>query len=286
MSSGSTGRHTGRGPKQPTLPRQGDHDEPAQDRHARGLARRPQRAAGEGKEPDQAARRAQRRTPEPAHGRDHQGLPVRRPGRHGAADRHLRRPPPAHHLPLHVPPGVGGRLPQLLRRHRRAVTGLHGAPPCAGHQLRDGVPGTAGQAAALEGQEGMGRALVLVLRVRLQLRLRRHDRCLPRLRPVQLPLTRRVRGRRPGEHEDGRPALRHARPELLPAGRRPHIPHLLPVRPRPGVDRRLLLLPRPHRPRTARGVGGTRRPQRVRQVGNPGLHVVIGSLTGSEPGTE
>ena len=34
--------------------------------------------------------------------------------------RPLRGPPAAHHLPLHVRPRVGGRLPELHRRHRRA----------------------------------------------------------------------------------------------------------------------------------------------------------------------
>ena len=33
-------------------------------------------------------------------------------------------------------------------------------------------------------------------------------------------------GRGPGEHEDGRPALRHAGPELLPTGRRRRAPHV------------------------------------------------------------
>ena len=62
---------------------------------------------------------------------------------------------------------------------------------------------------------------------------------------------------------DRRAALRHARPQLLPAGRRPGLPHLLAVRPRARVHRRLVLLPRPHGPRPAGGLGGAQGPQRV-----------------------
>ena len=43
------------------------------------------------------------------------------------------------------------------------------------------------------------------------------------------------------------------------AGRRPRVPHVLAVRPRPRVHRRLVLLPRPHRARPSGGVGGARR---------------------------
>ena len=85
------------------------------------------------------------------------------------------------------------------------------------HHLRARVTRAAREARAVQGEEGLVPALVLVGRRRLQLRLRRHDRRLPWVRRVQLPLARRVRGHGRGEHEDGRPALRHARPELLPA---------------------------------------------------------------------
>ena len=92
-------------------------------------------------------------------------------------------------------------------------------------------------------------------------------------RRVQLPRQGRVRG-----HGVGllrlRPALRDARPKLLPPSRRARVPHLLPVRSRPGVHRRLLLLPRPHRARPARAVGGTQGTQRVRKVRHPRLRVL------------
>ena len=70
----------------------------------------------------------------------------------------------------------------------------------------------------VEGQAGLGPSLVFLRRLRLQLRLWRHDRLVPRLRYLQLPHSRRVRRHGPGEHEDGRTALRHAWAELLPAG--------------------------------------------------------------------
>ena len=53
---------------------------------------------------------------------------------------------------------------------------------------------SAGQARALEGATGLGPALVLVVRDRLQLRLRGHDRREGRQRAVQLPHQGRVRG--------------------------------------------------------------------------------------------
>ena len=154
------------------------------------------------KELTHATGRAEHRTTQPADGRDRQGLRVRRTGREGAPDRPVRGPAAADHLPLHVPSGVGGRLPELHRRHRRAVARLPRAPPHPRHHVRHGVAGAARQARALEGQAGLGHPLVLVGRHRLQLRLRRHDRRVPRLRRVQLPHARRVRGDGPREHED------------------------------------------------------------------------------------
>ncbi len=114
-------------------------------------------------------------------------------------------------------------------------------------------------------KNGLGHSLVLVVRHRLQLRLRGHDRRVCRPGRVQLPHARRIRGHGRGLLPVG-PALRAAGPELLPPGRRAGVPHLLAVRPRPRVDRRLLLLPRPHRPGPAGRVGGAQGPQRVRTV--------------------
>ena len=71
---------------------------------------------------------------------------------------------------------------------------------------------------------------------RLQLRLRRHDRRVGRIRRLQLPYRRRVCGRGRGLLRLPS-AVRDAGPELLPAGRRAGVPHLFPVRARPGVAR-------------------------------------------------
>ena len=96
--------------------------------------------------------------------------------------RPVRGPAAADHLPLHVRPGVGGRLPELHGGHRRAVARLPRAPAHPRHHLRHGVAGAAGEARAVEGEAGLGHPLVLVVRHRLQLRLRRHDRRVGRAR--------------------------------------------------------------------------------------------------------
>ena len=73
-------------------------------------------------------------------------------------------------------PELGGRLPELLGRRRRDVARPAGAPAHPRHDARLRLARAAGEARALEGQEGLGRRLVLVRRQRLQLRLRRHHR--------------------------------------------------------------------------------------------------------------
>ena len=80
-------------------------------------------------------------------------------------------------------------------------------------------------------KQGWDVPVVLVVRHRLQLRLRRHDRRVGRAAGVQLPHARRVRGDGLGLLR-GRAAVRDAGPQLLPAGRRPRVPHVLAVRPR------------------------------------------------------
>ena len=142
--------------------------------------------------------------------------------------RPVRGPPAADHLPLHVPPGVGGRLPELHRRRRRGVAGLPRAPAHPRHHLRPRVARAAREARALEGEAGLGSCpgtprgdgdFNYDFGVTID--------ASPRLRRVQLPHARRVRRHGRGEHEDRRAALRHARPELLPPGRRPRVPHVL-----------------------------------------------------------
>ena len=66
----------------------------------------------------------QRRAARAADGRGREGLRVRGPDGRGRARRPVRGPPAADHLPLHVRPGVGRRLPELHRGHQRALAGF------------------------------------------------------------------------------------------------------------------------------------------------------------------
>ena len=142
----------------------------------------PQGAADRGEGADPPARRAQHRAPQPADGRDRRRTTCSTARTATVApDRPVRGPAAADHLPLHVRPGVGRRLPELHRRHRRDLAGLPRAPAHPRHQLRDGVAGAAREARAVEGEAGLGHPVVLVVRDRLQLRLRRHDRRVARL---------------------------------------------------------------------------------------------------------
>ena len=172
------------------------------DRLARGVGGRPASALLDKEKAATKARdRAQHRAARAADGRGHQGLRLRGPGRHRVAARPVRGSPAADRVPLHVPPGLGRRLPELHRRHRRDLARVPRAPAHAGHDLRPGVAGAARQARALEGEAGLGpHPLVLHQRRRLQLRLRRHHRRVTRLRRVQLPHARRVRRHGRGEH--------------------------------------------------------------------------------------
>ena len=77
------------------------------------------------------------------------------PGRQAEPAGPLRRPPPAHRLPLHVRPGVGQGLPGLHRLRRRPRRPVDAARPR--HDLRARLPRAAGQARGLQGAEGMGR---------------------------------------------------------------------------------------------------------------------------------
>ena len=135
---------------------------------------------------DQAARAAD--------GRGHEGLPVRRSGRHGRSARPVRRAQPAHRLSLHVQPGVGRRVPELHRRRRRDVARPDRAPARARHDARVRVARADREDREVQGQAGLDVPLVLVVRLGLQLRLRRHARRVGAAGRVQLPDEGRVRG--------------------------------------------------------------------------------------------
>ena len=125
--------------------------------------------------------------------------------------RPVRGAPPADRLPLHVRPRVGGRLPELHGRHRRDVaaassTHLHtrdtSSPWCRARRWRSSSAGRR--------SKGWDDPLVLVVRHRLQLRLRRHDRRVAWRRPTYNFRTKAEyeRGRRTSS---ARPAVRDAR---------------------------------------------------------------------------
>ena len=165
----------------------------------RGVAGRPQGAAGQGEGADPGARRAQRRAAHAADGRDRQAVRVRGPRRRGDAARPLRGPPTADRRPLHVRPRAGRTG---ARAARRAPTRCRPAcsPPARPRDVA-GLrrPGAAGQDRALQGQAGLDVPVVLVVRQRLQLRLPRHARRVGGARGVQLPHARgapRARARR------------------------------------------------------------------------------------------
>ena len=65
-----------------------------------------------------------------------EGVRLRGPGRRGRAARPVRGPAPAHRRALHVRPGVGGRLPELLGGRRRDVGGAAAPPAHARHDAR------------------------------------------------------------------------------------------------------------------------------------------------------
>ena len=206
-----------------------------------------------------AARRAQRRAPPHADGQGREGLRLHRPRRRGEPARPVRGPAAADPRPLHVRPGVGGRLPELLGRRGRDVRGPARAPGRPRHHARLRLARADREDRGLQGAQGLDLPLVLVLRHRLQLRLRRHDGPVGQAARLQLPP---LRGR----------AGRDARDELLPARGRRRLPHELDLRARRRDDRRLVLLPRPHRHGPAGGLGGAEGPRRGRARRAAGLH--------------
>ena len=90
------------------------------------MDRRAQGAAGARKGADAPARPDRPRAPRAAVGSHREELRLRRTRRPAHARRAVRRPPPTAGAALHVRPGVGARLPELLlhgrphRRHERA----------------------------------------------------------------------------------------------------------------------------------------------------------------------
>ena len=177
-------------------------------------------------------------------------LRVRHAGRQEDAGRPVRGPQPAHRQVLHAGAGPEGRLRRLLvrGRPRRRHAGASAEPR---RLLRRGRAGAAGRDRGLQDAHGLELPLGLLLRQRLQLRLR----CLLHAGAAREWLGVLQLSHRPGAAR-GPVRLRG----VLQGRAGPDLPHLLDFRPRPGRGARHLHVPRHH----------PQRPQRDRPQPQPG----------------
>ena len=100
----------------------------------------------------------------------------------------VRGQEPADRLPLHVRPGVGCGVQELLVRGRQ-LRRLDRAPRRARHRVRGDLAGAVREDRELQAAHGVEVPVAVVVRHRVQLRLRRHDR----RDPHRLQLRRRSR---------------------------------------------------------------------------------------------
>ena len=162
-------------------------------RDARSVARRanPTPRAREGAHP--RARRAERGATRASRRADREGIPLSDCGGAGAIDRPVRGTASAHRLPLHVLPRVGrGMSRVLVRGGQRAAPQ---PPPREIHDVRPRLARAAGRAGAVQASHGMEPPVAFVVRLRLQLRLPRHDGRVGVPGRVQLPLEGGARAR-------------------------------------------------------------------------------------------
>src|SRR5947199_1065869 len=253
------------------------------DRVARGMARGAQGASGKGKGIHAAARPAERRAARDAVGEGGQALRVREAGGQGDAGRPLRRPAPADRVPLHVRPGVGGRVPELLlpvrpyRRRRRA-------PRAARRDAAGGVASASPADRSVQEAHGLALPVGVVARDRLQLRLSRvvqegrdgEGRRGLQLRPARIPERGGPRPERllQGRARRGLPHVFQLRARTRPVGRRVQLP-------RPGPEG-----PRRRRPGLHDGVGPPPRSVRRRsglgkESGMSGVRLLVGTRKGA-----
>ena len=148
-----------------------EHREPS--RRVQGpLDRRAQGAAGARKGTDAPARPDRPRAPRAAVGAHREELRLRGARGPAHARRSVRRPPPTAGAALHVRSGLGARLPELLvhgrpqRRHDRA-------PGASRHHVRGDLARAAGRDRALSPAHGLAVQVGVLVRQRLQPRLRR-----------------------------------------------------------------------------------------------------------------
>ncbi len=111
---------------------------------------------GEGVHP--GARPLKRRTARASLGQSRQGLCVRYARRKEDASRAVRRQKPAHRLPFHARPGLGGRLPELLLPRRSFRRRQHPPRP-ARRDFRRHLPRAARRDRSLQARAWAGTSL-------------------------------------------------------------------------------------------------------------------------------
>ena len=179
-------------------------------------------------------------------------------------------------------PELGGRLPQLHRRHRRAVAGLPRPPAHPRHELRHGLAGAAREARALEGEAGAGTSPG-TRRSGLDFNYDFGVTIDESVAPDEYNF------RTKAEYEAmGLDFFDYDQPFEMPGrscflqvdGR---VFHTYSQYARGlEIDRGLVLLPRPHRPRPPGGLGGAQGPQR-RRARQPTRLRVVGAAAPGDP---
>ncbi|CAA9437484.1 MAG: hypothetical protein AVDCRST_MAG64-3904, partial [uncultured Phycisphaerae bacterium] len=211
------------------------------------------------------ARRAGPAAARAAVGQGRPELRLRRDAGEGRAGRPVRRAQPTARLPLHVRPGLGRGVPELLVRVRPPRR-RHGTPGGPGRVAGDGLPRAAAEDRGVQAADGLAVPVGLVARELVQPRLPRplhargagHGRRVPQLHDGAVP----QRGSAGGERL------------LQGPGDRRGLPHVLHFRPGAGRDARHVRAARPRAQGAGRGpvavhdaVGAAPRPLRRRPRG-------------------
>ena len=242
-----------------TLPRIAGRDE---------WLRSPQGAARAGEAPDPRARRASTRRRELPMVEIEKGYRFEGPDGEAPA-RPLRGPPPADRLPLHVRARVGGGCPSCTAGADDCPEGTRRQLDVRDTTLRVRLPRPLRSSSATR-RRGLDVPVVLVVRQRLQLRLRRHGRRVGRAGAYNYRTRERARG---GGHR----LLLRGRAADRAAGRAASCASTTASSTRTRrsarrrVDRRLLRLPRPDGARPPGGLGGAEGPRGERPRGRAEL---------------
>jgi hypothetical protein len=227
------------------------------------VARGEARAARGGEGADAAQRRARQAAAGAALGSDRQGVPLRNRRGERFAGRPLPRTLAAARLPLHVRPRLHGRVSVLLGDRGR-VRRLCRPPRASRRRVHRGVAGAAREAAGVQAADGLELPLGVVVRERLQLRLRgdvHRGAAAVGSRRAQLPRDGDPqRARRRGRscrlwHGPGDGSTGSAGHERVRARGRRRLPDLLGVHPRAGRSLGYVPVARPGATRTQRDNG-------------------------------